>query len=451
MKLESISKILRKNAIKTAAQLSLILFFVLSVFIYWFQANQIKTVIDKKLEIDSVFVVEALDIGDLFFITRYLNALVSSGTVEAVGLKQDGEWLKVRTNLKESEIRQSGHFSVDLFGTLNTDEKTLEKDGVTRGTLVYSYRLPHSFLLLSLILSIFLSAVIFFLVNRLLISSSKVFVDPVENLASDIDNQKSLDSDKLNLSRYQKGLRFRETERLVAELQNLIIQINSQKDELKKVEILEALNNLSQQVNHDIKSPLGALRSALQQIGTHPEKAIKLMNKAVDRIDGILKDLAVKDPSAITEMQKQQDVDLSEFIKNLVEEKITEFESVEAQIIFTDNTSGSRIKIDEVGLGRALSNLINNGIEASFPHRPRIHVTLVSSKDYVIIDIKDHGNGIPEKEIPKIFESGFTSGKDGNSGLGLYQVQNFVKEAKGQIRLIRSDSTGTVFCLKFPN
>jgi signal transduction histidine kinase len=70
--------------------------------------------------------------------------------------------------------------------------------------------------------------------------------------------------------------------------------------------------------------------------------------------------------------------------------------------------------------------------------------------NYIAISVKDTGTGIPKEIQEKIFEPFFTTKESGKgSGLGLAQVQEFLKEIGGWLEL-DSNEKGTCFTLYFP-
>ena len=80
-----------------------------------------------------------------------------------------------------------------------------------------------------------------------------------------------------------------------------------------------------------------------------------------------------------------------------------------------------------------------------------LDVSVHSSSDWVHIDIKDNGKGIPQKQLATIFEPGFSTKKRG-WGLGLSLVMRIVKEYhKGRVFVLESEvGVGTTFRISLP-
>jgi hypothetical protein len=68
----------------------------------------------------------------------------------------------------------------------------------------------------------------------------------------------------------------------------------------------------------------------------------------------------------------------------------------------------------------------------------------------VCITVKDDGKGIPENQLPLVFEKGHTYGKQSGSGLGLYSAKKFTEESGGTIKVSSKIGIGTNVDLALP-
>lgn len=97
-----------------------------------------------------------------------------------------------------------------------------------------------------------------------------------------------------------------------------------------------------------------------------------------------------------------------------------------------------------------LGNLIDNGLDAvQFLEDKKIAIQLNITKNDLIIQVKDNGNGISQEDSQKIFTKGYST-KGDNRGIGLYLVLASVNELNGHIELDQKVGLGTCFRIYLP-
>lgn len=118
------------------------------------------------------------------------------------------------------------------------------------------------------------------------------------------------------------------------------------------------------------------------------------------------------------------------------------------------------VEADEGQMAQVVSNLITNATQA-MPRGGVIEIgcenVSVSEEDrlplspgrYVRMSVTDHGNGIPEEHLPKIFDPYFTT-REGGSGLGLATVYSIIKKHGGHISVVSVLGKGTTFHIHLP-
>ena len=108
--------------------------------------------------------------------------------------------------------------------------------------------------------------------------------------------------------------------------------------------------------------------------------------------------------------------------------------------------------LDEKVIRQMMMNLLSNAVKYS-PPNPLIKVDVYLEINTVIIQVTDHGVGIPENELPKIFTRYFrasTSGGIPGSGLGLSFVKQFVELHDGKVKIQSGKETGTTVTIQLP-
>jgi two-component system phosphate regulon sensor histidine kinase PhoR len=104
-------------------------------------------------------------------------------------------------------------------------------------------------------------------------------------------------------------------------------------------------------------------------------------------------------------------------------------------------------------LERAVYNIMDNGLKYSKDEQ-KIEVNLQESESSIQISVKDHGIGIPEKELDQIFTRFYRSDiarkKISGSGLGLAIVETIIQKHYGKIEVESKQHEGSTFTLIFP-
>lgn len=124
------------------------------------------------------------------------------------------------------------------------------------------------------------------------------------------------------------------------------------------------------------------------------------------------------------------------------------------QIMNVSVRLSSRVPHDARWFGEALENIVSNAIEYT-PIQGEISVTAEESEFMVALTVKDNGIGIPEKDLPFIFER-FYRGKNTNvdsvfkSGIGLALTQIIVKKHGGFIDVSSEIDKGTTVSISLP-
>ncbi len=104
---------------------------------------------------------------------------------------------------------------------------------------------------------------------------------------------------------------------------------------------------------------------------------------------------------------------------------------------------------ENMGLQQVLINLLSNAVKYT-PGDESVVVSVYQQAGGVNIDIKDRGIGIPEEDLPNLFERFFrarnvTLAEIPGSGIGLYIVKSIVEELAGKILVQNNPDKGTTF------
>jgi heavy metal sensor kinase len=221
----------------------------------------------------------------------------------------------------------------------------------------------------------------------------------------------------------------------------------------------EAHKRFTSDVAHEIRSPLTSLigntEVALRKRRGTEEYEELLRNNLADMVrlsritDNIL--FLSKADNQILDLRKQR-FDLNLFLRNVVDR--FRFKAERSEVILNEHYWAQPIELfgDMNLLEQAISNLIDNAIK----YTPRGgEVTVISSREdpEIKVTISDNGIGIPEEEIPYIFDRFYRGEKEharsAGTGLGLAITQWIISANNGKIYVKSKVGTGSDFVVVF--
>ena len=247
-------------------------------------------------------------------------------------------------------------------------------------------------------------------------------------------------------------LRKRAEQRLVeyqGDLERLVLERTKQ---LKDTERFAAIGETAGMVGHDIRNPLQAIVSELflarqAMADTKDEsvrEALESINMIQEQVDYISKIVSDLQDYARPLKPEYADVDISDLLVKVFE-----------TIFFPDivklkvDVKGTvKLKTDATFIKRALTNLVNNAIQA-MPNGGNLELTAYSKEKSVVITVADTGEGIPEAVKPNLFKPLMTTKAKGQ-GLGLAVVKRLVEGLNGQVSFESQEGKGTTFIIELP-
>lgn len=230
-------------------------------------------------------------------------------------------------------------------------------------------------------------------------------------------------------------------------------ELRKTQKQLIQSEKLAALGQLSARVAHEVNNPLGIIKNYLELLGIETAQSdsgteyIGIVREEVDRITRIVKQLLNLHRPDAGEMKKTD-------VKQVLEETLLlvtkQLEERNIEIVRQYRADSSLVKASAAQIKQVFLNLIMNSSDF-MPGGGTITVTLETGGDDLIMRFEDTGEGIPEDDLPNVFEPFFTARKeDSGTGLGLTICENIVTKHGGSIRAGNREDGGCVFTISLP-
>lgn len=213
------------------------------------------------------------------------------------------------------------------------------------------------------------------------------------------------------------------------------------------------------QVVHDIRSPLASLEMLATYATQIPEKERENFRRIATTISDIANNFLNKHnpplgkaDSAGIEQDQARSIVVALLLQQLLSEKRFEYQSssVEFALKIEPSHYFACLAIQPLALKRALSNLINNAVEALDSKSGKITLELTVDSENIAIKVTDNGKGMPESVKSKILQGvSVTAGKAEGHGIGMGQVLEMVKRNNGELTINSVLEQGTSIQLQF--
>ncbi|MEW6186323.1 MAG: ATP-binding protein [Thermodesulfobacteriota bacterium] len=223
-------------------------------------------------------------------------------------------------------------------------------------------------------------------------------------------------------------------------------------EKLHHSERMASLGEMIASVSHEIKNPLGIIRSTAdllekKVIQVDPQNQLaSIIREEADRLNRIVTEFLDFARPQVPRLESVR-------VEAILEKNLHFLEAELAKHGITvqmDFLSESRpLRADQDLLYRAFLNILLNAVQA-MPDGGRIEIKVRRNGPETEIKICDTGPGLSEDELSKAFQPFFTT-KERGSGLGLAIVKNIIEAHQGNIRMVRTEPAGTSVIITLPD
>lgn len=219
---------------------------------------------------------------------------------------------------------------------------------------------------------------------------------------------------------------------------------DSMRNEIKKArscekEAVENNKTIIATLSHDIKTPIASIRAYAEGLEANMDnsvlkrqKYISVIMKKCDEVSQLTNDLFLHSVSDLDKLK----ISLSQFeLCTFLNETVTGLSDGQDDIRLLLPDKKIIVSADKNRLVQVCGNIVNNARKYA---KTEIDMSVILEEENVKILFRDYGNGIPDNDIPFIFNKfyrGKNCGSEHGSGLGLYIVDYIMKRMDGKVLL----------------
>ncbi len=211
-----------------------------------------------------------------------------------------------------------------------------------------------------------------------------------------------------------------------------------------------AFGQIAAKVAHDIRSPLAALNMLLKKnVASLPEEERDIIRSATQRINDIANNLLnrkkEKDLGEVSTSNKTSPELAAILMENIVSEKRAQYSERDIQFysVIDENAYGAFVNVNADEFNRALSNLINNSVEA-IPEKGKVTLELkLTGEHSILFSLIDTGIGMYPEQLTQVLEKSVSLGKENGSGIGLSSAIQSIKSWNGTFSITSDFGKGT--------
>lgn len=233
--------------------------------------------------------------------------------------------------------------------------------------------------------------------------------------------------------------------------ERLLVQKN---EELTKLNA--ELDRFVYSSSHDLRAPLTSVLGLIQlsELSNNADEVksyTKLMRSRIEDLDKFIREISDYSRNTRLEIHRSE-VNIKKTIREVLE-SLRFFPGSEKVEVKLDIDEEMTLVSDPTRLKIVISNLISNSFKYRDQRRNDSFVSIqsINNSHYIILEISDNGIGIPQENLPRIFDMFYQAHENSvGSGLGLYIVKETVEKLGGKIEVESAYGSGSKFKIHLP-
>jgi two-component system sensor histidine kinase HydH len=227
-------------------------------------------------------------------------------------------------------------------------------------------------------------------------------------------------------------------------------EIRSLEKELRRSERLAALGKMAAGVAHELRNPLSSIKGLAMLLkerrnNTEAEESADLLVKEVERLNRSISELL--DYARPAKLQRHM-ASLAGIVGKAVSLVQADAGSLAITISVDIPVDLPQVFVDVDKINQVMLNLLLNGVQA-MPEGGDLTISATQDGEYLLLVLRDSGEGIATDRLPRIFDPYFTT-KSNGTGLGLAISAKIIEEHGGSIKVSSREGEFTEVCLQLP-
>jgi len=214
-----------------------------------------------------------------------------------------------------------------------------------------------------------------------------------------------------------------------------------------------SIGELSSTIAHEIRNPIAAAKSLVQQMGEDPASPenVEYGKVALEELDRVERSISHLLKYAKEEDYSFTNVNLASVVDSALTQMRAKLDDAHVQVA-RNYISGPTVSADGDKLRQVFANVLDNAIDAlgRVAEGRRIDLFVENGRpDRATVRIHDNGEGIAPEKIDRIFNPFFTT-KDKGTGLGMAISRKIIEAHEGTIEVESEPGRGTEFTIRLP-
>ena len=211
-------------------------------------------------------------------------------------------------------------------------------------------------------------------------------------------------------------------------------------------------------IAHDLKTPITAVKGyaegILDGVANTPEKVdkyVRIIYSKANEMDTLINELTLYSKIDTNRIPYNfAKINVAEYFGDCIEEVGIDLESRNIGLAYYNYTEDNTLIIaDPEQLRRVINNIVGNSAKYMNKSKGFLNIRIKDVGDFIQVEIEDNGQGIPQKDLPYIFDRFYRADASrnsatGGSGIGLSIVKKIVEDHGGKIWATSKEDTGTI-------